>query len=518
MSRHKELRDRGTVRNVGRRDDAPADHSQFLRLLFDNGPLPMWVYDPDTLRFLAVNQAAVDQYGYAREEFLAMRVSDIRTPDAVPQLLADIAARRPGLRRTAERRHMCKDGRVITVGVTSQVVEFAGRTAVLVVAHDITEEVNAAALRSRLAAIVESSDDAIISATLDGVITSWNAGAEWMYGYTAADMLGRSVAVLAAPDRRDEITSILERLARGDRIDHLETVRIRRDGTRFDVSLAISPVRDRTGRIVGVSTIARDITARKQTEREVHALNRALEERVRERTKELDAANQELEAFTYTVAHDLRSPLITIDGFSRILLEDHGPALDEDARHCLDQVVKGTRHMNALITDLLAFSRLSRQALCTQTVPPADVARRVMAELMQSAGERCVEFRVGDLPTCQADPMLLEQVFVNLLSNALKFTRACDRAVIEVGCGGSDDAAYATYFVKDNGTGFDMRYVDKLFHVFQRLHRAEEYEGTGVGLAIVQRIVCRHGGTAWAEGTPGLGAIIFFTLPKADGA
>ena len=235
-----------------------------------------------------------------------------------------------------------------------------------------------------------------------------------------------------------------------------------------------------------------------------------LEQRVIERTAQLEAANHELEAFSYSISHDLRSPLRAINGFARILLEEHAPSLVEEAQEYCQLLRDNAQHMGQLIDDLLAFSRLSRQPLTKQTVAPADLVRQALNDLRAMQGERRLDFRIGALPLCQADPALLKQVLVNLLANAIKFTSRREMAVITVDC--HAEQGEPVYFVQDNGVGFNMAYVDKLFGVFQRLHRADEYEGTGVGLAIVQRIIHRHGGRIWAEAAVDQGATFSFTL------
>jgi light-regulated signal transduction histidine kinase (bacteriophytochrome) len=234
------------------------------------------------------------------------------------------------------------------------------------------------------------------------------------------------------------------------------------------------------------------------------------ETQLRLRAEQLQQANSELEAFAYSVSHDLRAPLRAINGFSRILLEEHAPQLSDEAQRYLHLVRDNAQYLGQLVDDLLTFSRLSRQPLKLQRVACADLVHQVLEALGGEQAGRRVDIAIGELPVCQADPSLLKQVFVNLLANALKFTRQREVAVITIGC--REDGGERVYFVQDNGVGFDMRYVGKLFDVFQRLHRAEEYEGTGVGLAIVQRIIHRHSGRVWAEAAVDQGATFYFTL------
>jgi PAS domain S-box-containing protein len=266
------------------------------------------------------------------------------------------------------------------------------------------------------------------------------------------------------------------------------------------------PLKDPSGAIVGIIGVSRDITQAKQDEDRIYELNRDLTQRA----EELEAANNELSAFSYSVSHDLRAPLRTIDGFSRILLEDHGDKLPEEGQRYIRLVREGAQQMGRLIDDLLSFSRLGRQPLKFVRMEPADIVKQVVDSLGEDRNGRSVDFRIGDLPACEADPALIRQVYANLLANALKFTRLQDTAIIEVGCNTTNGEH--VYYVKDNGAGFDMKYSDKLFGVFQRLHRAEDYEGTGVGLATVQRIIHRHGGKIWADAEVDKGATFHFTL------
>jgi light-regulated signal transduction histidine kinase (bacteriophytochrome) len=237
--------------------------------------------------------------------------------------------------------------------------------------------------------------------------------------------------------------------------------------------------------------------------------------RVRERTAELLAANKELDAFSYSVSHDLRSPLRAIDGYARMLEEDYGKALDAEGVRLLGVVRANSHRMGQLIGELLAFSRLGREPLRTRPVQLNELVKQIVDETEAEHNGRIIDFVIGTLGIAEADPTLLKQALVNLLSNAIKFTRDSHPAIIEIGCTSETDLGEATtYYVKDNGAGFDMKYYDKLFGVFQRLHSNAEYPGTGVGLAIVQRVIHRHSGRVWADSKPGEGATFYFTLKR----
>ncbi len=560
---------------------------------------------------------------------------------------------------------------------------------------DITERKQAQEKIAHLAAIVESSGDAIIGKTLDEQVVSWNRGAEQIYGYTAAEITGQPVSVLVPKDRLEELEQIMARLSAGEAIEHFETARVRKDGQVIYVALTTSPIRNAAGKVVGASTIARDITKRKQaedalrrmnrelraisncnqvlmratseqallkdicrivcdeagyrmawvgyaendetktvrpvawagaedaylksanvlwsdsergsgptgiairngksciaqdfaieahiapwreealargyrssialplndesgavfgaftiysaepnaftpeeirlleelagdlafginvlrarTERnrveaEIRKLNQELERRVAERTAALEQSNKELESFSYTVSHDLRAPLRAIDGFSRILKEEYDSQLGEEGRRYTETIGRSAVRMGQLISDILDFSRMSRREIDVAPVDMTGLAREVYEEVRGGAPpERNIVLHLGDLPPARGDRAMLRQVLVNVLSNAIKYTGPCAEAVIEVN--GTAAEAENTYWVKDNGVGFDMRYVDKLFGVFQRLHGDGQFEGTGIGLAIVKRIVTRHGGRVWAESELGKGTTLYFTVP-----
>jgi PAS domain S-box-containing protein len=353
--------------------------------------------------------------------------------------------------------------------------------------------------RLQLAAIVEFSGDAIIASSLEGLIRSWNQGAERLFGYPANETIGRSIALLLPPGREGEEPALIARLAKGEPVASFETVRRQRDGGDVDVSVTISPIRDSRDDLVGVSLAARDISDRKRAQAEILRAREAAE-----------SANEELEAFSYSVAHDLRAPLRAIDGFSQALEEDCADKLDAEDRKNLERVRAAAIRMSQLIEGLLGLSRLGRGEAVRERVDLTRLAEQSLSRLREAHPERRVECVVEEGLAAEGDPRLLAAALDNLLGNAWKFTSKVAHAQIEIGRRVAE--GHPAFFVCDNGAGFDQAYAHKLFGVFQRLHAATEFEGSGIGLATVQRIVRRHGGRIWAEGEVGRGATFYFTL------
>jgi light-regulated signal transduction histidine kinase (bacteriophytochrome) len=304
----------------------------------------------------------------------------------------------------------------------------------------------------------------------------------------------------------------IRRALAGERWEVVEIPILRTNGTVRTVLWNSATLLGDDGK-TAVATIAQgqDITERKRAGEEILRLNQALEERA----AELEASNKELESFSYSVSHDLREPLRTVDGFSRILQKDYADKLDAEGQRLINIIRGGTQKMAKLISDLLSFSRIGRKGMELSEIDMVELVEKVSMELRSAVPERKLRFNIKKLPTAQGDPAMIRQVMINLLSNAIKFTREKRLAVIEVGSIARDGENI--YYVKDNGVGFDPEYKDKLFRIFQRLHSEEEFEGTGVGLAIVQRIIHRHGGRVLAEGEVGHGATFYFTLPGKDG-
>jgi PAS domain S-box-containing protein len=315
-------------------------------------------------------------------------------------------------------------------------------------------------------------------------------------------------AVLVAhPEDRKVIQDAMEK-SRAEREPFQAEIRIiRPDGSIRFIRVHGKPVLDDAGKTVRLIGTVQDITERKRSESAIQKLNEELSSRV----EEAAAANKELEGFSYSVSHDLRAPLRAIHGYSRMLMEDYADRVDGDGKRFLEVISQNTRRMGQLIDDLLDFSRLGRKALLMSPVDMAALVKQVCDEAVAAAPDRRLEFRTGDLPPAHGDASMLRIAVTNLVSNAVKYSKGRDPAVIEIGS--RADGGDTAYFVKDNGVGFEMEYAHKLFGVFQRLHRAEDFEGTGVGLALVQRIIQRHGGRVTAEGRVGSGATFTFFLP-----
>jgi PAS domain S-box-containing protein len=726
---------------------APADTNQVFQF-FANHPLPMWVYDLETLRFLEVNEAAVAQYGYSRDEFLVMRITEIRPPEDVPRLIGHVAKDRPALQNSGEWRHRRKNGEVIDVYVISHTLDFRGRKAALVVAQDITERkrsdaalqeseeryrelydnandaiftidlagrftsINAKAARLtgytleealaaditrvippeylpmvrqmiqkklagggatmyeleivakdgrripielssrlirrdgrpveiqgiardmterrqaeedyrnlferapvglcritlsgefldanpalvqilgypdrdalmgvnvvdlcidqavreqlrarlertetvtieaemrrrdgvviwvqndaravrdasgrvvhfegviqditqrkqaaevlRLAAIVESSGDAILTKTLDGIILTWNAAAERMYGYSAQEIIGRPVSILVPPDRPDEIPHILECLKRGEHFDHYETVRVRKDGTRFDVSLTISPIRDAAGTIIGASGISRDITETKRTQ---DALQRA--------KQEAERASQAKNEFLSRMSHELRTPMNAILGFSQLLEMD---TLNPGQRESVDHILRGGRHLLELINEVLDIARIEagRLSISLEPVPLGEViqeALELIAPQADKAGIHVGSASGTPVRYVLADRQRIKQVLLNLLSNAVKYNHQ----------GGTVTLSYEDTSegglrinVTDTGPGISVERMARLFLPFERLGAEQTgIEGTGLGLALSKRLVEAMGGRLGVDSAEGRGSTFWVEIAVADAA
>ena len=486
-----------------------------FRRLFDSHPLPMWVYDAQSLQFLVVNESAIKEYGYSREEFLEMRITEIRPPEEIPDLLASTQSGRPPLQSSGPWRHRRKDGELVEVEIVSHSTEFEGRPAFLVVAINITERRKAErelkVSEERYRSLVAAMTSIVWTADHEGKFVLPQRSWEKYTGQRWEEHAGLGCMNAIHPDDRDRVRKIWEEASAAKalyesegRIWHAVS-----QSYRYFTARAVPLFRADKSVREWIGTVT-DVHDRRKAEEEIRKLNLELEERIQQRTAQLEATNKELEAFSYSVSHDLRSPLRSIDGFSQALLEDEADKVSEQGKDYLQRVRAAAQRMAELIDDLINLSRVTRAEMRLEKVNLTDIALSIARELKETQPDRQVEFRIADGIAASGDARLLRVALDNLLGNAWKYTGKHPKARIEFGVTG--DNGKSAYFVRDDGAGFDMAYSDKLFGAFQRLHATSEYAGTGIGLATVQRIVRRHGGRIWAEGKVDEGATFYFTL------
>jgi PAS domain S-box-containing protein len=621
-------------------------HSEItFQLMVESSPNALILVNKEG-KIAFANQQTQKLFGYSRNELIGQNI-EILIP---PRFAKGHPTQRNMFFSSPEPRSMGagrdlfalrKDNTEFPVEIGLNPVVTVDGTLVLAAIIDITERKKFEEKQALYASIVNSSDDAIISKDLNGVVTSWNKGAEKVFGYSPSEIIGKQISLLIPPRLRGEEIEILAKIKNGQNVDHYETERIRKDGQTIYASLTISPIKDLYGNIIGASKIARDITERevaeeslrkslkevsdykfaldeaaivaitdqggiinhvnenfckiskysraellgkdhriinsgyhpkefvrdlwvtiangkiwrgelknrakdgtyywvdttivpflnevgkpyqylairaditqrKKAEEEIKALNENLEQKIIERTAQLQFANQELESFSYSVAHDLRSPLRGMHGYATMLKEDYGVLLDDEGQRLLGELEYNAKKMGSLIDDLLTFSKLSRKEINKSLIDMNELVNGLLIEISKSQPNSAI-FKIEKLHPVTADAPLMKHVMTNLLSNAVKYSSKTEKPMIEIKSREENDMVI--YSVKDNGVGFDMEFAGKLFGVFQRLHSDEEFEGTGVGLAIAQRIVNRHGGQIWAESTEGKGATFYFSLPGAN--
>jgi PAS domain S-box-containing protein len=493
-----------------------------FRLAVEGAPLPVMIHAVDG-EILTVNDAWLASTGYRHSDVptvdawirLAYGVDDRQVRQRVKELFSSESAS-----GTDEREIRIANGEkrdwVFNSAPLGKLGD--GRKTLITMALDVTDRRQAeealAASNARLNTIIQASPLPIFTMDLEGDIRDiWNTAAEQLLGWTIKELEGKVVPVVIGADPV-EFVRMRDRLVAQGGFSGYETVRKRKDGSTLPASISASGVRDASGTIREILVILEDVSARKRAESEIRQLNEELEQRVAIRTRQLEYANKELEAFSYSVSHDLRAPLRAIDGFSRILETGYADKVDEEGRKFLGLVRSSVAKMGVLIDDLLDFARTARTEILPVEIDMNALVGSVIGELVEGGNPEESGLRVSALPPAFGDPSMIRQVWVNILSNALKFSKDSHPRRIEVGTTVSEGAM--TYFVRDNGVGFDMEYAPKLFGVFQRLHPAAAFEGTGVGLAIVQRIIHRHGGRIRAEGEVGRGATFYFTLPGKD--
>jgi PAS domain S-box-containing protein len=477
--------------------------------LFENHPMPMWVLEVPSLKFLDVNESAVSQYGYSRDEFLGMTSFDIR-PEEDKLRFGQLDRTAPGTQNRGIWRHHKKDGTIIYVEIIVHEIIYRKKQARLIMSMDVTERRKAQheleVSEKRFRSIFDSKLIGFVVWNPDRGIIQANNVFLGMLGYTQQELAeGKISWDLLTPRDYAELDELaLKQLQLTSVCDPIEKEYIRKDGSLLPVLVGAANI----DKDLVVSYIL-DISEHKKMATEIFELNKNLERRIEERTNELMIANSELESFSYSVSHDLRAPLRAIHGYSQMALEDYEDKLDADGIRILKNIKANAKKMGQLVDDLLTFSRMGKVPLKRSVIDMDSIITSVLAAFREFDLNEA-KVKVNELGTDIADPTLMYLVFQNLIANAVKYSSK--KASPEIEIGAVETKGVKTYFVKDNGSGFDMKYYDKLFGVFQRLHTESEFEGTGVGLAIVRRIVSRHGGHVWAEAKVDEGATFYFIL------
>ncbi len=484
----------GRPSSPGNPQQAGRDLSSFAENV---GVALSWLAEEGTI--LWANRAELELLGYSAEEYIGHHVTEFHLDGiAIRDLLCSLRKNEKVHGWTAQLR--CKDGSIRAVMISANAFQDSGQLVLACVTLDLAEQGAPSEVHQRLAAIVESSDDAIISKDLNGIVRSWNRGAERIFGYTEEEMVGRHISTLAAPDHADEFPDILERIRRGERVDHYETRRRAKDGTIVRVSLTVSPVRDATGRIVGASKVARDITERERQEQAVREANAALIQ-----------SNADLQQFAYSASHDLQEPLRMVATYSEMLRRRFDEKLGQSGDEYIGYIIQGALRMEQLLKDLRAYAQASIGAQePAEDADAAEILDKTLASLDAAIEECGAVITHGELPRVRIHDFQLEQVFQNLVANSIRYRRS-DPPRIHIAA--TRQGQVWQFSVQDNGIGIAPQYKEQIFGIFKRLHSSAEYPGTGMGLAICQRIVERRGGRIWVESEPGRGSTFFFTIP-----
>jgi PAS domain S-box-containing protein len=508
-------------------EEALIESETKFRKIYEEGPFGMAMVNKD-FGFIATNSTFCQITGYTEQELQKLTFRDLTFSEDLAHDVEEVTRLIKGeipVYKT-EKRYIRKDGTIIwgSLTVTSNYNQEGQFLYNLAILEDITNrkqaEEDLRENRAYLNAALASMTDAVFISNLDGDFIEFNDSFASFHRFKNKNECYKKLSEY--PDFLEVYSSdgepatldkwAVPRALRGEVATNEEYILIRKDtGEKWIGSYSFSPIRDQSGNIFGSVVVARDITDKKKAEEKISMLNETLEQKVEQRTSELLEANRELEAFSYSVSHDLRAPVRSINGFARILMDEYGSQMDEEGNRLCSVIMDSSTKMGNLIDDLLSFSRLGRVVMQRIEINMKEIAGSAFDELTANENTDRIDFSLSDICNSTGDPILLKQVWINLISNAIKYSSRKERSVISINC--RKDGDHFVYSISDNGVGFDMAYKDKLFGVFQRLHSLREFDGTGVGLAIVQRIIHRHGGKVWALSEVDKGAEFYFSLP-----
>ena len=470
-------------------------------LLINNSADIICIINPETLKFEEVNNAVEPLLGYSTKEIKGTPLPYYLTEDYRQTIQKYTRETKEKISFETQTYHKNRIFKWLHWNIVNKNnLWFAN-------ARDITEAKEIEEIKNYLAAVVKQSNDAIYLHNPEGKIISWNEGAEKIYGFSEAEALYMNIWNIVPEHLLQEAHDVVNNILKGEQIQSLETKRITKYGKIIDVLFSASVITDAHNNLKSVAITERDITKQKKSELEIKQLNTDLKKNV----AQLEVTNKELESFSYSVSHDLRAPLRAINGYSKIIQEEFNTQLDDELRRLLVIIQNNAKKMGVLIDDLLAFSKLGRKEIIKTSIDTNEMVKQIIED-MKGSMKHNAKLCVNNLPLAEGDYTLLYQVFVNLISNSIKYSSKKDTPQIEINSFEKEDAYI--FYVRDNGSGFNMDYAHKLFGVFQRLHTDDEFEGTGVGLAIVQRVIVKHGGSVWAEGEIDKGATFYFSLPK----
>ncbi len=506
---------------------------ELFRLIFDQSPLGSVITTLDYTP-VRINNAYSQILGYSKEELLKIKFPEYTQPEDMNIELKKLNRLITGEidNYEMEKRYFHKNGKIVWVNLSVSAVKDQTNNIIrfLALVEDITERKKSEAEIRRLANVVESSEDAIITKSLKGHILSWNKGAELIYGYFSQEVLGKHVSMLAPLELKKEMDELIDKIKSGIKINNYETVRLTKEGKLINIAITLSPVFDSNGKLIAISNISRDITEKKHAEKQLEEysdklanINKILNVEINDHEKaeikldrliqKLKNSNEELEQFAYVSSHDLREPLRMIISFLQLLKDNYKEDLDQNANDYINYAIDGAKRMDMMINDLLEYSRISSQEREFEYINSEKILETVLLNLKPAIDDVHAIITHDPLPLIYANEQQIIQLFQNLISNAIKY-RGKEIPRIHIFVENVDDEYI--FSVKDNGIGIDKKNLERIFTIFQRLHTKEEYEGTGIGLAISKKILQKHRGKIWAESEQGKGTTFYFTIPNKN--